>query len=703
MRALFTPPVFEGDEDKTRRAVLVNAMSLVTIALALIVIVGDLLGGHTPPAVSAIDGVGLVIGLALRAWLWRGGVRPAGAGIIAFTFIVITAGVALLGGVRAPATATYLLVVILAGLLFDWGGILVAGALSSLAIGGLILAENAGWLPRPDYAVTVTQWVTYTFLCGAAGGLTFYALHATRQALSRADAELAERRRAESQREAALEALHATTSKLETLIQVSPLAIMLLDHGGNVQLWNPSAERIFGWTAQEAIGHPNPLVPAVQRAEYAAWSDQVLRGQLLINQETVRQRRDGSLVDVSISSAPVYDAMGNLAGRMAIVADITEQVRAEKALRASEAHFREVFDNIAHGIFIIEVTEDGSFRVGDSNKAEEILTTIRREDVMGKLLEDAFPPDIAQALHVNYSRCLEAGVSIAYEEGVNLPGVGQRFYYTTLAPVRDESGRVYRIIGSTLEISERKRMEEALRLNEARLESLFELSQKEYATNKDLVDHALEEAVRLTGSQIGYFHFVGADQASLELFTWSRRARETCTAATDRHYPLEAAGVWADCARLKRPVIHNDYQTLSDKKGYPEGHSPITRHMSTPILDGDRVVAIAGVANKEVHYDDTDVRQLQLFMGEVWQMIMHKRAEEEREKLIEELQTALENIKTLSGLIPICANCKKIRDDQGYWHDVAIYVRDHSEADFTHGICPDCAKKLYPDFYGNTD
>ncbi len=79
-----------------------------------------------------------------------------------------------------------------------------------------------------------------------------------------------------------------------------------------------------------------------------------------------------------------------------------------------------------------------------------------------------------------------------------------------------------------------------------------------------------------------------------------------------------------------------------------------------------------------------------------------KRIEKEREDLIEELQAALDNIKTLRGLIPICANCKKIRDDQGYWQDVAIYVSKHSEADFTHGICPDCAKKLYPQFYAET-
>ena len=74
-----------------------------------------------------------------------------------------------------------------------------------------------------------------------------------------------------------------------------------------------------------------------------------------------------------------------------------------------------------------------------------------------------------------------------------------------------------------------------------------------------------------------------------------------------------------------------------------------------------------------------------------------KRLEKEREKLIGELQGAIAKIRTLSGLLPICASCKKIRDDKGYWNQIETFIRDHSEAEFSHGICPDCARKLYPD------
>jgi PAS domain S-box-containing protein len=73
----------------------------------------------------------------------------------------------------------------------------------------------------------------------------------------------------------------------------------------------------------------------------------------------------------------------------------------------------------------------------------------------------------------------------------------------------------------------------------------------------------------------------------------------------------------------------------------------------------------------------------------------HKLAEEKREELVKELQDALAKVKTLSGFLPICSSCKNIRDDEGYWNQIETYIRDHSEAEFSHSICPDCAKKLY--------
>jgi hypothetical protein len=85
------------------------------------------------------------------------------------------------------------------------------------------------------------------------------------------------------------------------------------------------------------------------------------------------------------------------------------------------------------------------------------------------------------------------------------------------------------------------------------------------------------------------------------------------------------------------------------------------------------------------------------FVSQIENITERKQYETEREKLIGDLQQALAEVKKLSGLLPICASCKKIRDDRGYWQKVESYIADHTNAAFTHGLCPDCLEKLYPD------
>ena len=84
---------------------------------------------------------------------------------------------------------------------------------------------------------------------------------------------------------------------------------------------------------------------------------------------------------------------------------------------------------------------------------------------------------------------------------------------------------------------------------------------------------------------------------------------------------------------------------------------------------------------------------LGLFWGKI------KQKDREKSASIVELHKALVEVKTLSGFLPICASCKKIRDDKGYWNQIEAYISEHSEAEFSHGICPECTKKLYPDIY----
>jgi PAS domain S-box-containing protein len=87
------------------------------------------------------------------------------------------------------------------------------------------------------------------------------------------------------------------------------------------------------------------------------------------------------------------------------------------------------------------------------------------------------------------------------------------------------------------------------------------------------------------------------------------------------------------------------------------------------------------------------------YTGIIRDISERKQHEKERDGLIDRLQKSLNKVRKLSGLLPICASCKKIRDDKGYWNQIEGYIRDHSEAEFSHGICPECSKKLYPEYH----
>ncbi len=177
------------------------------------------------------------------------------------------------------------------------------------------------------------------------------------------------------------------------------------------------------------------------------------------------------------------------------------------------------------------------------------------------------------------------------------------------------------------EVAFRQKAQAELRLDEERLEALLKLSRMEESDEARLMEHALDECVRLTGSRIGYIHFVNPDQKTLNLCAWSREVLKECTAQKNFHYPISQAGIWADCVRNKKPAVHNDYPGEPGRQDLPKGHVALKRHMSIPVMDGDKAVLVAGVGNKTMPYDDADVRQLTLFMQNMWGIIKEKRAE----------------------------------------------------------------------------
>ena len=135
-----------------------------------------------------------------------------------------------------------------------------------------------------------------------------------------------------------------------------------------------------------------------------------------------------------------------------------------------------------------------------------------------------------------------------------------------------------------------------IQMHEEQMAHLLDLSQRaQYLSEQEVCNVVIDLAVKITNSRIGYLHMVDDDQDTVSLVAWNAEALTYCSSAHVSHYPLTDAGIWADCARERRPVVHNDYQNMAGKKTCPEGHTHLIRHLSVPVLDGDKVLMIVGV------------------------------------------------------------------------------------------------------------
>ncbi|MEP7137597.1 MAG: GAF domain-containing protein [Chloroflexota bacterium] len=169
----------------------------------------------------------------------------------------------------------------------------------------------------------------------------------------------------------------------------------------------------------------------------------------------------------------------------------------------------------------------------------------------------------------------------------------------------------------------------------------------QYATTHSLdeiLQFTLDELETLTGSAAGYFHFIENDQKTIILQTWSTNTlQNVCRMnGVERHYAVDDAGVWADCIRLRKVVVHNDYTSLPDRKGLPEGHAPIVREMAVPIMRDEKIVAVLGVGNKPGAYTTGDIELVSTLADFTWDIVKHKRADDALRESEEKFRTLVD-------------------------------------------------------------
>jgi PAS domain S-box-containing protein len=272
--------------------------------------------------------------------------------------------------------------------------------------------------------------------------------------LSGTGQDVTERTRAE-------EALQKTSQMLGAIVRYSPLAVICADADGNVLTWNPAAERIFGWSEQEVLGKLNPIVPKDRVEEYRSLLGGVRRGHPYASKELRRQRKDGSLITLNASSAPLYDAAGSVIGLLGLFEDITERKRSE-----------EEKDRLAKAISVvtegIAVTDEND-RIIYLNDAYAKIYGSQPGELMGKTWRDVTPralvPLIERALAQTLHR-RDCGVWQGEAPGVRRDGTEIATGVTANARW-NEKGEYAGHICVIRDITERKRDDEKLRQSEA--------------------------------------------------------------------------------------------------------------------------------------------------------------------------------------------------------------------------------------------
>lgn len=402
--------------------------------------------------------------------------------------------------------------------------------------------------------------------------------------------------------------------------------IAIVDENGVITYASSSSMPIFLLSPEEMQGRnfiefvdENEITKAI-----SVFNNLLNNIEIIENTEFRMKRADGTLFFGEINGSKFQSETQT--GVFVAIRDITERKNAEIALSKSEERYRFITERSTDLIFVFRLKPEMGFEY--VSPSSERITGYTPEDhyndpMLGMKL--VHPDD----LHLLKS--LQDGV--INEEAITLRWIkkdGSTIWTESKnIPIYDVNGELLAIQGKAIDVTERKQSEQIiqtrLRLNEyAQTHSRIEIQQK-----------LLDELELLTNSSIGFFHSVNDDQKSLTLQCWSTNTLENMCKAEGQgqHYGLEKAGVWTDCIQQRKAVIHNDYKSLTHKKGLPQGHAEVIRELVVPVFRNEKIVAIIGIGNKPTNYNETEIEMVSLLADLAWDITERKGSEEDLLKL----------------------------------------------------------------------
>ena len=324
-----------------------------------------------------------------------------------------------------------------------------------------------------------------------------------------------------------------------------------------------------------------------------------------------------------------------------------ELIATQHDLATSKARYLDLYELAPVGY--LTVSEQGL--VVEANVAVTTMLGVEKNNLLNKPISH-FIYGEDRDIYRLYRNKLYSGMGVqTWEMRMLLPDGSMIWLHLLVTPA--EEGELW----VAFDISARKKIERIL---------MSSLRISEYAFDHsldELLVKLVDEAEDLTDSHVGFVHFVAADGLMVTLHTWSSSTLSTfCSSEPKgRHHLLESAGVWADCIREKKPLIHNDYESLPGRTGLPPGHAPIQRELVVPIVRNNQIVAVLGVGNKRTDYTVFDIKTIQKLTSRAWDFIALKQAEYDLTQAHNELE--LKVAERTSELVSTHEQMKKISFD----------------------------------------
>jgi two-component system, sensor histidine kinase and response regulator len=432
--------------------------------------------------------------------------------------------------------------------------------------------------------------------------------------------------------------IYITHERLRIQLENSPLAVIETDENLNIKTWSPQAEHFFGWRKEEALGKNILQFPRVEKGEEIV-VENVLRRLVSGSQKrnvSINQNytRDGSVLHCEWYNSAVYDKKGRFISLFSMVNNVTDLRAAERKNQLDQQRLYWTIDAAKIGMWEWHVPTD-YIQINDNYatilgyQKEELPPHI---DTWKNLTH---PEDLTRAMELISQHFLNPNV--VYEMEIRMQH--KKGHWVTILDrgsviSHTEQGQPLLMVGTHTDITMTKAAQKQVEQNEVRLKSMVSLMQKASAGVQDLLDFALEEALHLTESQIGYIYTFDDATQKFEMETCSNNAMEQCTLPPRACIELTDAGIWGEAVRQRQAIILNNFEEQHPlKKGYPEGHVPIKKFMTVPVISNDQIVMVIGVANKEVDYTNSDILQLSVLMDTIWRMIEKKKADTQLKKL----------------------------------------------------------------------